>query len=187
MLHSTKDLQSDEELAEQYKNSEESAAELISRYTKVIWIKAHAMSTVSVETDDLIQEGLLGLLSAIKTYNKNISSFSTYADRCITNKMLSAIKKGNTIPVSAEEDSSIKEKSDNDTPESILLEKENVLELDDKVSSHLSEKEMQIFRLILNGSTYNQVAHQLNIPVKTVDNALQRVRKKLKSVWRANK
>ncbi|MEG0615772.1 MAG: LuxR C-terminal-related transcriptional regulator, partial [Oscillospiraceae bacterium] len=72
------------------------------------------------------------------------------------------------------------------TDTDIFIEKEKYQELDDEVSSHLSEREWQIFRLFLRGSTYDQMARQLNVSRKTVDNALQRVRRKLKSVWRAD-
>lgn len=177
----------DEELVNRCKDSEKAAYVLISRYAKFVRVKAISMSNSIVEADDLMQEGLLGLLNAIRTYNSsNDTLFSTYSNVCITNKMTTALIKSNRsdIPV-AEVDKKVEE-LDQSTPESILLEKEKLLELDDEISAILSQKEWHIFRLFLRGSTYNQMARQLNISPKTVDNALQRVRRKLKSVWRAD-
>ncbi len=179
---------SDEELAALCKSNESAASVLISRYAKFIWKKAHAISTVSAETDDLFQEGLLGLFNAVSTFdNERGVKFSTYANVCISNKMTTALVKSNQSDKS--NDLSINEFENDlyfDTPESILLEREQIAELFLEINSLLSEKEWKIFRLYLTGSTYDQMARQLNLSPKVVDNALQRVRRKLKSVWRAD-
>ena len=177
----------DEKLVELCKDSEKAACVLISRYARIVRSKANSMSYGIVDADDLMQEGLLGLLNAIRTYDLNSETkFSTYSNVCITNKMTTALIKSNRIDIPIEEVDNKVEKTDLSTPESILLEKEKSKELDYEMSSLLSKKEWQIFRLFLKGSTYDQMARQLNISPKTVDNALQRVRRKLKSVWRAD-
>jgi RNA polymerase sporulation-specific sigma factor len=179
---------SDEELVKHCKASEKAAYMLISRYAKTIYIKALTMFNDVVEADDLMQEGLLGLLNAIKTYDSESGvKFSSYSNVCITNKMKTALIKSNQNVISVDQvNENCLQTTDLSNPESIFIEKENSIELDDKISTLLSEKEWQVFRLFLRGSTYYQMARQLNISQKTVDNALQRVRRKLKSVWRAD-
>ena len=176
----------DEELVVCCKDSKKAASVLISRYAKIVRAKAIFMSNTIVDADDLMQEGLLGLLNAIRTYNNNDAQFSTYSNVCITNKMTTALIKSNRTDIPIDEFDEKVDQADHSTPESILLEKEKSKELDFEISSLLSEKEWKIFRLFLRGSTYDQMARQLNISQKTVDNALQRVRRKLKSVWRAD-
>ena len=176
----------DEELVVCCKDNKKAASVLISRYAKIIRAKSIFMSNDIVDADDLMQEGLLGLLNAIRTYDNSVAQFSTYSNICITNKMTTALIKSNRIDIPIEVVDDKADEADHLTPESILLEKEKSLELDFEISSLLSEKEWKIFRLFLRGSTYEQMARQLNISPKTVDNALQRVRRKLKSVWRAD-
>lgn len=176
----------DEELVKLCKDSEKAVYVLISRYAKIVRAKASVMSNSVVETEDLLQEGLLGLLNAIRTYEADCGvPFSAYSNVCIVNKMKTALIKSNRSAIPVDEVDEKSPRTDSSTPESILLEKEKSMELDDKISALLSENEWQIFRLFLRGSTYSQMARQLNISQKTVDNALQRVRRKLKSVWRA--
>ena len=176
----------DEELVVCCKDSKKAASVLISRYAKIVRAKAIFMSNTIVDADDLMQEGLLGLLNAIRTYNNNDAQFSTYSNVCITNKMTTALIKSNRTDIPVDQVDANADEADHSTPESILIEKEKTMELDFEISSLLSEKEWKIFRLFLRGSTYDQMARQLNISPKTVDNALQRVRRKLKSVWRAD-
>ncbi|MFA5659187.1 MAG: sigma-70 family RNA polymerase sigma factor [Oscillospiraceae bacterium] len=181
-------LLSDEQLAELCKKNENAASVLISRYAKFIWKKAHANTTASAETDDLFQEGLMGLFSAIGSFDaRRGTKFLTYANVCITNKMTTALIKSSQS--NKPDDLNIinfENDLNSDTPESILLEREQITELFLEINSLLSEKEWKIFRLYLTGSTYDQMARQLNLSPKVVDNALQRVRRKLKSVWRAD-
>lgn len=179
---------SDEDLITQHKISELTTTVLISRYAKLIWKMAHARTNPSIEAEDLMQEGLMGLLNALGTFNPTQGAkFSTYANVCITNKMITALIKSNQheIPIGSNINDLDKE-SHEISPESIILEREKMQELYDEIINLLSDKEWTIFRLFLTGSTYDQMARQLNIPLKVVDNAMQRVRRKLKSVWRAD-
>ncbi|MDO5560311.1 MAG: sigma-70 family RNA polymerase sigma factor [Oscillospiraceae bacterium] len=177
----------DEELLERIDTLEGSVKELLKRYSPKIRIKARSMTRSQDDTEDLIQEGFLGLLSAVAWYDKSKNvKFCTYAEICIVNKMKTALKKNNrkiTQVNSLEE--SVAEADLND-PEIIYLRKERISEFYMKLSDVLSNKELEVFRLFLKGSTYEQMACQLNIPHKAVDNAMQRVRRKLKSVWRAD-
>ncbi len=179
---------SDEDLVAECKDNDLAVSILISRYARIICNKAIARSQSAIDSEDLIQEGLMGLFSAIRTFSKEREiKFSTYANVCITNSLTNALVKCNHTKIMSdfsELESDEDSVYDSDTPESIFLEKEKVQEIFQKINVILSEKEWQIFQLFLTGSTYDQMARQLNISPKTVDNAIQRVRRKLKSVWR---
>ncbi len=181
---------SDEELVSRYSSNKIATSILISRYAKLICYKAQARKNFNIDSEDLMQEGLMGLLNAIISYDKEQGTkFSTYANVCITNKMITALIKNNKKEISMQISSSLVENEielNLVTPESILIEKEKLQEIFKSISELLSEKEWKIFRLFLTGSTYEQMARQLNLPTKAVDNAMQRVRRKLKSVWRAD-
>lgn len=173
----------DEELVVCCRSDEKYIYSLIARYVPLVKSRASCFSGgASSDIDDLMQEGFLGLIGAIRSYNpEKESSFATYANVCVTNKMRSALSKTKTNDIPAEEDGD--GEPDINTPETIFFEKESNTEIEKVMSTHLSEKERTIFRLFLQGSTYEQIAVKLDTNTKTVDNALQRVRKKLKSVW----
>ena len=179
---------SDEELAVKAKNDRQAAAELLSRY--IFSIEARAKNFAMSFSDDLAQEGFIGLLSAVENYDENRNvKFSTYANVCIRNKMISAFDKQADI-VKEESWEAPDEESVHDPdeiPENIVVERERLKEIYDKIISALSEQQWKVFQLFLTGLAYNQIALELNVPQKTVDNAMQRVRRKLKSVLRTNR
>ncbi len=178
---------SDELLAVTAKNNKNAAAELISRY--ICSIEARAKKYAPEMCEDLTQEGFMGLLCAVDTYDKSRNvKFSTYANVCIRNKMLSALNKRTSITkgeVGEIPEENIHDPSD--IPENIVVERERLEEIYDKIISALSEQEWRVFQLFLTGLAYNQIALDLNVPLKTVDNAMQRVRRKLKSVLRSGR
>ncbi len=185
MLTSMDELASltDEELVNISSNSEVAITTLITRYKDIIMKKARLKTHTACETDDLVQEGLMALISAIMTFKNDYGTrFSTYANTCIENRMTNSLSKNK------KEDSFLYHTDDvtDVTPESILLEREKTQEVFKKITDILSDMEWKVFRLFLTGSTYDQMARQLNIPLKVVDNAMQRVRRKLKTVWRAD-
>ena len=141
-------------------------------------------------SEDLTQEGFIGLLNAVETYDesKNVK-FSTYANVCIRNKMISAFDKQANITKGevweAPEEEEIEDPAD--IPDNVLVEKERLNEIYQKIISALSEQEWRVFQLFLTGLAYNQIALELNCSPKTVDNAMQRVRRKLKSVLRSSR
>ena len=177
---------SDEDLISNYRNSDIAITIIISRYSKLIYQKAHLRLLYDNDVDDLVQEGLLALVNAVNTFdNSKGVKFSTYANVCISNRLTNTVQKNsynNNIANFNEFFNDIT----NITPESIILEKEKTQELYNKIINLLSEKEWKVFCLFLTGSTYDQMARQLNIPLKVVDNSMQRVRRKLKTVWRAD-
>jgi len=178
---------SDEYLAITARSDKCAAAELISRYICSIEMRAKKYAPHMYE--DLAQEGLMGLLKAADTYDKNRDvKFSTYANVCIRNKMLSALQKKSAIENG--ENTEISEEDIFDPaeiPENIVVENERLKEIYDKIISALSQQEWQVFQYFLTGLAYNQIALELNVSLKTVDNAMQRVRRKLKSVLRSGR
>ncbi len=177
----------DEELAVAAAGCSDSTTELISRYMKLIWVKANSMANAAVDAEDLAQEGMLGLMNAVAHFDPNREiRFSTFADVCITNKMKSALirSRHTALPVEdAESVAQVQNEVEDDDPEQILLRKERLQELYREMDHILSRRELEIFKLFLSGLRYEQMAERLHITEKSVDNAMQRVRRKLKSVW----
>ena len=177
----------DEELAVAAAGCSDSTTELISRYMKLIWVKANSMANAAVDAEDLAQEGMLGLMNAVAHFDPNREiRFSTFADVCITNKMKSALirSRHTALPVEdAESAAQVQNEVEDDDPEQILLRKERLQELYREMDHILSRRELEIFKLFLSGLRYEQMAERLHIMEKSVDNAMQRVRRKLKSVW----
>ena len=177
----------DEELAVAAAGCSDSTTELISRYMKLIWVKANSMANAAVDAEDLAQEGMLGLMNAVAHFDPNREiRFSTFVDVCITNKMKSALirSRHTALPVEdAESAAQVQNEVEDDDPEQILLRKERLQELYREMDHILSRRELEIFKLFLSGLRYEQMAERLHITEKSVDNAMQRVRRKLKSVW----
>ena len=179
---------SDENLIKAYKNSADSYSIIFARYYNLVYKKSKQLRHFDFEIDDLMQEGFIGLFRAYETYNELYEvKFSAYANVCITNSITTAISKCSYgIGTEQIDIDDVSSKFNENTPESIVLEKEELQETYYKINKLLSEKEWMIFRLFLTGCTYEQISHKLNFPQKVVDNALQRVRRKLKSVWSAD-
>ena len=143
-----------------------------------------------LDFDDLVQEGSLGLLDAISSFrpDKDVK-FSTYAAVCIRNKMLKAVEKASSQKAGALSGSvsldDLPERADDLTPENIFIGKESLSAVMDDVKKVLSPLERRILFSHLGGLDYGTIAHNLKISQKSVDNALQRVRRKLKSIHRA--
>lgn len=174
----------DSRLIELSKKNEKAAYVLVSRYLGIVSEKARVLSRGRPEIrEDLEQEGLLALLKAVNTYKPENGELSAYLSVCAANKIKTALKKSSRTEFLTD---TVVEGYDLDSPERILMEKETVKEIENVIENVLSELEKNVFRLFLRGSSYEQTANQLNISPKTVDNALQRVRRKLKSVWRAD-
>lgn len=172
---------SDEDLAELCKTDNTAFPYLTARFTKLVLTKAYSFALKNLtDADDYLQDGMLALLKAAETYDRTKgASFATYADVCVTNKMKNTAAKHipETDEISDEEDYGQSEPS----PEDILIEREKMKELYDTISTLLSQKEWQIFRLFLDGCSYSEIASDLKISEKSVDNALMRTRRKLKA------
>ena len=143
-----------------------------------------------LEADDLCQEGLLGLLDAVRNYREDGgASFRTYAGVCITNRIIMAYRwaagrknfpLNNFVPLSEEGASCGVFAGEEANPEKMLVEEEDLLLLKRFISRGLSKMERQVLMLYLGGYSYKEIADSLCITSKAADNALQRVRRKLK-------
>lgn len=158
----------------------QAVSELVSRYLGLVRKKACAFAHGYAEPEDLAQEGFLAFLNAINSFDTGRGTrFSSFAEVCVTNGVKNAARRlgaGNESFGNDPEESG----SDGFTPESIWFEKESIKSIYSGISSVLSKKEWDIFRLYLGGLSYREIAERLDIPVKSVDNAVFRVRKKLK-------
>ncbi len=162
----------------------DATAVLISRYIPLINKLAFQFVNI-LDFDDLVQEGSLGLLDAISGFDlERDVKFSSYAMTCIRNKMLKAVEMVNSqkrgkgikkIPLDL-----LKEESTDLTPESIFIGKESLFAVMEDIKKVLSPLEREVLFLHLGGMDYHKIAKHLDINEKSVDNALQRVRKKLK-------
>ncbi len=168
-----------EELAYCAKEDEQAYSELISRFLPTVRRLAHVYSSNPSDQDDLFSEGLLGLMNSVKTFKKDKdTSFLTYASVCISNRMINALKKSDRIS-KREENIDDHVVSKGDSPESIVLEREAVSELVDGLQ-YLSDLEREVFNLYIHGESYADIGKALGISAKSVDNALLRVRTKLR-------
>lgn len=178
------DWHSDEELAVLAKDSMEAEGILLSRYLRLIQYYAFHYAS-GADADDLVQEGLIALLYAIPQYSpEKGTKFSSFAQVCIQNRMKNVLLKNqkNPEPVENLEEYQSADFIDEVTPESILLEKEQEILFRKQVMEMLSDKEWQVLGLIVEGATYAETARKLGISEKSVDNAMQRIRRKMRSV-----
>ena len=163
--------------------------------------KAKAMFLAGGDSDDLIQEGMIGLYKAVRDYDKKKdASFMTFAGMCINRQILNAVtasnRKKNTPlntyvsfdePVNPEDDSQVKLvdvlKSDKEqNPERLFIDQENAESLEDKLYSVLSDFEKNVLELYMSGKDYIAIAQMLDKPPKSIDNAIQRIRNKVDKI-----
>ena len=191
---------SDERLVLLARDNDKKAEEyLLDKYKNLVRSKARTYFLAGGDNDDLIQEGMIGLYNAIGSYNeKNTASFMTYASICINNKLLSAVTADSrqkneplnkyvslySVVYNAQgeeaELSEVLPAPEETNPEEIILGQEQKEIIEDKVENHLSSLEKIIFAYYIEGLSYAQIAEIVEKPVKTVDNAIQRIRSKLK-------
>ena len=177
---------SDEELISLFENEDHEALEVLTgRYMEKAQIIAGTLSVPSSEISDLVQEGMIGFLSAVYSYDKNKqTSFSTFASACIKNRMLSELRKSaakRKIPkeliVSYDEQS--QNLISHMTPEQYLISEKNSNDIVMAIEA-LTEREAMTFKLHLAGFSYDEISERLSVTTKAVDSALQRARKKLR-------
>lgn len=181
---------SDEQLAQKAKGGDTDAlAQLISHFLPVIKAKSGRYSLVGLEQDDFIQEGLIGLFNAVKNYDPaRGASFDTYARRCIHSRMVECLSASlaqkhlplrDYLPIDSLEHAAGPD-SDGD-PLEVYLQQEEELLRRQKIKTLLSGLEQETITLYLSGLSYEEMAQRLHCSTKAVDNALQRVRRKLRN------
>ncbi|CDF02278.1 MAG: sigma-70 family RNA polymerase sigma factor [Ruminococcus sp.] len=179
----------DEELVKAAQSNKRAEALIISRYLRVILVKSEMYANSVTDSEDLAQEGLLGLMSAISAFDpeKNIK-FSTFANVCITNRMKTLISKGKKADSPVDNIEELTDQQDSllsETPESIYLFKEYYSDLFEKIDSVLTEMESKIFKMYIHDVPYKDIALKLGISEKSVDNAIQRARRKIKNLLKS--
>lgn len=193
----------DEELIALFREGDQDAMEeLLIKYKAMVLRKARSMYILGGDSDDLIQEGMLGLFKAVRDYDcGRDASFSTFAQLCVTRQLYTAVTASSRkkhLPLNTaislsrplREDGSEEEEfmdcleaDASSNPEEYLIGQEELGRLEEKIEKELSSFEKQVLELYLTGMGYVEIAHVLNRDEKSTDNALQRIRTKLKK-WR---
>lgn len=176
---------SDEELVLSLREGDARAATaLIKRFTPFVRSAASHYFGASLETDDIVQEGMIALVLAAYSYSpeKN-ASFRTYSAVCISNRLNTVVKAQNAakhFPLNTYVPIDEVELDSGATPESIFIDAEHTSELVSKIKGEMSELEKKVLSLFLAGNSHRETARSLDISEKSVANALQRIRSKLK-------
>ncbi|MFW6268995.1 MAG: RNA polymerase sporulation sigma factor SigH [Bacillota bacterium] len=189
---------SDDELIKVIRQGDTKAEErLIKRYKNFVLAKSRSYFLVGAEREDIVQEGMIGLYKAIRDYEiDRLASFRAFAELCITRQIITAIKAATrqkhqplnsyislNKPIYDEESDrtllDILKGGKLDNPESLFISKEKYDFIEDKINKMLSELEFDVLQEYLQGKSYNDIANSLDKHVKSVDNALQRVKRKL--------
>lgn len=188
----------DEAVIAACREGDKDAAEfLINRYKNFVRSKARSYFLIGADKEDIIQEGMIGLYKAIRDYRSDRqSSFRAFADLCITRQIITAIKTATRqkhIPLNSYvslnkpiyEDESERTLQDIlsgvhvSDPEEIMISRERMADIEVKMGELLSPLEKEVLGCYLDGKSYQEIAEELGRRVKSIDNALQRVKRKL--------
>ena len=183
MKEQTELSKTDSWLAQARSGSEEAFARLAVHFGPLIRQQAQRLHTDAMGAEDLEQEGLLGLLGAVRSFKaQNGAAFSTYAYVCIRHRMISALRRVKPSPANLsleeneEDERFAKDRLD---PAQVVQARDEEAELDKRLRNLLTPLEYDVLRLHMGGYTYGEIAQRLQIGQKSVDNALQRIRLKL--------
>lgn len=189
---------SDESIVELSRSGEPAATEyLLSKYKNLVLSKTKTYFLAGADRDDMLQEGMIGLFKAIRDFDsdKNVS-FASFAELCVKRQVISAVKASTRrkhMPLNSYISLSKPSFDDNSeqtlidtiseymtlSPEDVMLKKEQMQTLDLRLDAELSSLEKQVLKLYLDGCSYAQIAKALGRTVKSVDNALGRIKKKM--------
>lgn len=190
---------SDEQLVSLAQSGDKTAEScLLLRHQQLVRLKSHSFFINGADVEDLFQEGMLGLSKAIYDYlPSRQASFKSFAELCIKRQILTAIKASlrkkhfplNSAlslnkPIEGEGDDTLMDilEGFEDNPETIYIENESYVSLLNRIKLKLSDFENEVLDIFLDGKTYIEIAALLNKPPKTIDNALQRIKKKIKDL-----
>ena len=188
----------DEMLIENIKNDDQTALNcLMKRYNEIVYMKANKFFMVGAEKEDMIQEGMIGLYKAVKSFDmEKQNSFKTFANMCIERQLITAVKNSNRqkhIPLNssislnsaAYEDMDkieildVRELND---PSDIIADREYFKSIEKSIKDNLSDFELAVLYEYEKGKTYAAIAEKLNAKIKSVDTAIQRIRKKANKI-----
>lgn len=201
---------SDEELIAKLRRGENEVTDyILEKYKPLVRKRTNAMYLMGGETEDLIQEGMIGLFKAIRDYDTGRdASFFTFADLCVSRQMYTAIQAAGRLKnaplnsyISIYADYSRQEEGESSeevklinslisplekNPEELLIDRENVERIEQMIERELSPFEKQVLDLYLTGMPYGQIAKVLGRDDKSTDNALQRVKAKIRRELKGN-
>jgi len=189
----------DEEIVAEIKDSSNTIAldYLINKYRNFVRAKARSYFLIGADREDIIQEGMIGLYKAIRDFrNDKLSSFRAFAELCVTRQIITAIKTATRqkhIPLNSyvslnkpiyDEDSDrtlldVLSGSKVSDPEELVISREEFIDIEAKMEEILSDLEWKVLMSYLDGKSYQEIAVDLDRHVKSIDNALQRVKRKL--------
>ncbi len=188
----------DDELVILARNGDSGALEfLINKYKNFVRAKARSYFLIGADHEDIVQEGMIGLYKAVRDFNGDkLSSFKAFAELCITRQIITAIKTATRqkhIPLNSyvSLDKPLYDEESDRTlldvicgtrvtdPEELLINQEEFEDIELKMGELLSDLERQVLTLYLDGRSYQEISVDLNRHVKSIDNALQRVKRKL--------
>jgi RNA polymerase sporulation-specific sigma factor len=170
---------------------------LINKYRNFVRAKARSYFLIGADREDIVQEGMIGLYKAIRDYKEDkLSSFKAFAELCITRQIITAIKTATRqkhIPLNSyvSLDKPIYDDESDRTlmdvisgakvldPEELIINQEKFDDIEVKMAELLSDLERKVLALYLDGRSYQEISEDLNRHVKSIDNALQRVKRKL--------
>ena len=173
---------------------------LLEKYKPLVRQKTRKLFLIDGDKDDLIQEGMIGLFKAVKDYQVGKdAAFRTFADLCISRQLYSAIKKSNRlknqplnsyVSIYSDEFSDADELAGDRTvissgsdnianPEAIMIDRENAIDMQNKMFDKLSKMEREVLKRYLEGMTYQEIAADMEKSPKSIDNALQRIKGKI--------
>ena len=183
----------DEELISRFKNGESEILDyLMEKYKNMVRKKARTMFLIGGENDDLIQEGMIGLFKAVRDYQPDRdAALQTFASICVDRQIYNAIQSSNRqkhqplnsyISLSEQDGENEEHLGDNwgENPESIIIDQENVQDLEQEITATLSPMENQVLEYYLAGNGYGEIAWIMGKTPKSIDNALQRIRIKIR-------
>lgn len=188
----------DEDIVQFAKNGSSMAEEyLINKYKNFVKAKARAYFLIGADREDIIQEGMIGLYKAIRDFRDDkLASFRAFAEICITRQIITAIKTATRqkhIPLNSyvslnkpiydeESDRTLLDVISGtkvSDPEELVISREEFIDIEQKMGEFLSDLEWQVLMAYLEGKSYQEIALELKRHVKSIDNALQRVKRKL--------
>ena len=203
--HHQHETRTDEELALLAQQGDDAALEyLLNKYKNFVRSKARSYFLIGADHEDIVQEGMIGLYKAIRDFKpEKLSSFRAFAELCITRQIITAIKTATRqkhIPLNSYvslnkpiyDDESDRTLLDVITegrvanPEDMLISQEDVGLIEDKIGQMLSSLEREVLSAYLDGKSYQEIAQELDRHVKSIDNALQRVKRKLEKFLSEN-
>lgn len=192
------DNKKDEEIVMKAKEGNNRAQEyLISKYESFVKTKARSYFLIGADKEDIYQEGMIGLYKSIRDFNpEKLTSFRAFAELCITRQIITAIKTATRqkhIPLNtyislnkpiyeAESDRTLIDVLSEfkiSNPEDLVIGKEDIKNIEDAMERVLSDLEKEVLQSYLDGKSYQEIASDLDRQAKSIDNALQRVKRKL--------